>query len=177
MFRRLKICVPLSCALLLASGNSFGHAVIDEMVKPANTLQFVDVRITHGCGAAATNKVSVKIPEGIGRVSPAYKAGWKISTTMRKLAVPVTDHGITSTETVDTVVWEGGNLPDGMYDTFQIRAAMPNDEGGVYRFKTVQECVDGGTIRWIQEPAEGQSPWDLEKPAPFIELSAPVKQY
>ena len=162
---------------LCVSASALGHAVIDDMVKPAKTFQFISVRITHGCGEAATNKVVVKIPEGITRVSPAYKNGWTVSVKNRQMKNPVEQHGVTMTETADTITWEGGPLPDGLYDVFEFRALLPDNEGGIYRFPTVQECVDGGKIRWIQVPAEGQSPWELEEPAPFIQLSAPVKQY
>lgn len=162
---------------LLLPVSLFAHAVIDDMVKPAKTFQFISLRITHGCGTAATNKVIVKIPEGVTRVSPAYKPGWSVSLSKRAMKNPVEQHGVKMTETADTITWEGGPLPDGMYDVFQFRALLPDDEGGIYRFPTVQECVDGGRIRWIQVPDEGQSPWELEEPAPFIRLGAPVQQY
>ena len=155
----------------------FAHAVIDGMQKPANTFQFVSVRITHGCGESPTHKVTVKLPDGLSRVSPRYKHGWSVTVNMRKLDEPVELHGQTMSEAVDSIVWEGGTLPDGMYDTFEFRAMMPHDEGGIYRFPTVQECDNGESIHWDEVPAEGQSPWELEEPAPFITLTAPVRQY
>ena len=124
------------------------------------------------------NKVIVKIPDGITRVSPAWKPGWDITIAKRPLDTPYeNEDGSQTTETADTVTWEGGPLPDGYFDVFLLRALIPDDEGGIYRFFTVQECVNGDKIRWIQVPAEGESAWTLPEPAPYIELSAPVKQY
>lgn len=163
--------------LFLCSSFGVGHAVIDDAQKPAATFQFVSVRITHGCGEAATNRVVVSIPPGLTRVSPAYKPGWSVEVTRRELDEPIEIHGQTISDSTDTIAWEGGPLPDGMYDRFEFRAMLPNAEGAVLRFPTTQYCVDGEAIAWDEVPEDGQSPWQLDEPAPFIVLTAPVRQY
>ena len=52
------------------------------------------------------------------------------------------------------------------------RRVIPQEPGQVVYFKTIQEC-DEGFNRWIEIPEEGQSPWDLRKPAPGLTLTEP----
>jgi periplasmic copper chaperone A len=43
------------------------------------------------------------------------------------------------------------------------------EPGTVLTFPTVQECA-GGVHRWIEIPAAGQDPDELEEPAPQLEI-------
>ena len=114
----------------------------------------------------------MKIPTGVTRVSPRFQAGWTVEKRMRELNEPYENEvGQTVTETVDEVVWQGGDLPDGYYGEFQLRVLMPNKPGETLWFKTIQSC-DEGTIRWIQVPKPDQNPYELDEPAPFVKLVA-----
>lgn len=155
---------------VLATGVGQTHAVINETEAYANEFSFITIRITHGCDQAPTREVRVRIPEGVTRVSPRFEAGWTVEKRMRKLAEPYENEvGQQVTETVDEIVWQGGSLPDGYYGEFQLRVLMPDAPGTTLWFKTIQNC-DEGTIRWIEVPAPGQNPYDLDKPSPFIRL-------
>jgi uncharacterized protein YcnI len=89
---------------------------------------------------------------------------------MRKLPEPYANEvGQMVTETVDEIVWKGGELPDGYYGEFQLRVLMPDAPGTTLWFKTIQNCPDG-SIRWIEVPAAGQNPYELPEPAPFVKL-------
>ena len=91
---------------------------------------------------------------------------------MKTLSAPYKDEaGNLVTETVDEIVWSGGTLPDGYYGEFQVRALMPDEAGKMLWFKTIQNC-EKGSIRWIDVPTrEGQSPYELKEPSPFIRLT------
>lgn len=159
-------------AFCLTAGTCWGHAVINEAEAYAGEFAFVTIRITHGCDAQPTREVRVKIPAGVTRVSPRYQVGWTAEKRMRKLTEPYENEvGQTVTETVDEIVWTGGALPDGYYGEFQLRMLMPKTPGETLWFKTIQHC-DEGNIRWIEVPAPGQSPYELDEPAPFVRLVA-----
>jgi uncharacterized protein YcnI len=155
---------------LVWTGVATGHAVINESEAYAGEFSFITLRITHGCDAEPSKEIRVKIPEGVTRVSPRFKAGWLGDKRMRKLAEPYKNEiDQLVTETVDEIVWQGGELPDGYYGEFQLRVLMPNDPGAILRFKTIQNC-ENGSIRWIEVPAAGQNPCELAEPAPFVKL-------
>lgn len=162
----------LLSGLMLVSGTCQAHAVINEAEAPAGEFSFVTLRITHGCGTQPTTEVRMKIPDGVLRVSPRFEPGWVVEKRMRKLAEPYKNEtGQLVTETVDEIIWKGGALPDGYYGEFQLRVLMPKSAGKTLWFKTIQNCA-AGSIRWIEVPAGGQSPFSLEHPAPFIKLVA-----
>ena len=112
----------------------------------------------------------MKIPEGVTRVSPRYLERWTIEKTMRPAPAGLRDEaGEPVTEVIDEIVWRGGPLPDGYYGEFQVRAMMPDAPGSVLWFPTVQVCAEG-RIAWAGIPAEGQNPYELEEPSPFLKL-------
>jgi len=159
-------------ALLSISSAAWAHAVINEAEAYAGEFTFVTLRITHGCDALPTREVRLKIPDGVTRVSPRYQSDWAVEKRMRKLAEPYENEiGQLVTETLDEIIWRGGALPDGYYGEFQLRVLMPDRAGETLWFKTIQNC-DEGTIRWIEVPAPGQSPYELAEPAPFVTLVA-----
>lgn len=162
--------VSLAFATVLVSSSAWSHAVINEAEADAGGFAFITLRITHGCDAEPTTEVRVKIPEGVTRVSPRFESDWTAEKRMRKLTTPYENEvGQLVTETVDEIVWTGGSLPDGYYGEFQLRVLMPDAADETLWFKTIQNCANG-TIRWIEVPAEGQSPYELEHPAPFVKL-------
>ena len=159
-------------AVVATSAVVYAHAVVNESELPAGTLQFITVRITHGCGALPVKQVRVAIPEGVIRVSPRYTPGWEVTKKMRKLDKPFAgEGGQMIMETVSELTWTGGPLPDGYYGEFQIRAMLPNEPGRTLYFKTIQTC-EKGEIRWIEEPKAGQDPMSLKEPSPFVKLVA-----
>lgn len=164
--------LALAATALLAPHQALAHAVINEGTAEAGAFSFITLRITHGCGGSPTTQVRMKIPEGVTRVSPKFLGNWSVEKRMKTLDPPYRDEvGNLVTETVDEIVWSGGSLPDGYYGEFQVRALMPDDPGRVLWFKTIQNCEEG-TIRWIEvPPREGQSPYELKEPSPFIRLT------
>ncbi len=128
--------------------------------------------VPHGCEGSPTTQVTVQIPDGINSVTPTRHAFWEVDKGVEQLDPPVTDaHGNEITERVATVTYTATTpLPDGYRDAFELSVQLPDDEGRVLAFPTVQTCEEGESA-WIEVPADGQSEEDLELPAPSLTLT------
>lgn len=88
----------------------------------------------------AYNKVKLLIPEGVGHVTPAVKAGWKISLEK-------------SGEEVQSITWSGGNVPAGFREDFAFSAQAPS-EATELQWRAYQTYADGLTVSWDLGPDE-----------------------
>jgi periplasmic copper chaperone A len=147
------------------------HVVFNQSDVTAGALTTLELRVTHGCDGAATKEVRLKMPEGVIRVTPRALAGWQVAVTKRPLPVPLTFHGETITQTVDTIIWSGSSFPDYAYQQFEVRAMMPNGVGTTLYFPVEQICETGATS-WSQIPATPEGWGALRSPAPFVKVSA-----
>jgi uncharacterized protein YcnI len=161
-------------ALALSAPAALAHATFEQSEVTQNARERMVIRVPHGCGAEATLRVRVSIPDGINAVQPMVKAGWTLSTVTGPLAEPYHSHGTEITEGVREIIWEG-ELPSEFYDEFVFRArfteALP--AGEMVYIPVVQECASSAE-RWIENPAEGQSAGDLRYPAPGVMVVAPA---
>lgn len=148
------------------------HVVFNQTNVAPAALTTLEVRVTHGCEGSPTKEVRLKLPEGVTRVTPRALDGWQVAVTKRPLATPVTLHGETITQTVDTIIWSGGSFPDFAYQQFEVRAMMPNAAGTTLYFPVEQIC-ESGQISWSQIPATPAGWGALREPAPFVTLVAP----
>jgi uncharacterized protein YcnI len=136
----------------------------------------ITFRVPHGCAGAPTDTIELLIPEGVTSVKSKWMAGWTIETEPRAAATATAAPEASAASTgheaeaadVGVVRWTGGPLPDSMYLDFQIRAVFPETPGTIY-FPIVQHCGDAEEA-WIQIPAEGQDPDDLDLPAPSVTI-------
>lgn len=157
-----------------AAAPAAAHVTIAPGEGPADGYATLQAQVPHGCGGSPTKAVRVQIPESVPSVTPQVHPGWEVSTKEGpKDAVEL--HGETVTTGVKEVVWtaaDAGPLPDGRLDVFGMSVKLPAGKAGdpVY-FPTVQECVKGKAA-WIQIPQQGESPDDLESPAPAVALTA-----
>lgn len=165
--------IALAVATLLSVGSAKAHVVFDEAAVSAGQMSTVHLRVTHGCEGSPTRSITVTLPERLLRVTPRVVPGWRTSLTTRQLERPLELHGFTTTEAVGSITWSGGNLPDGMYETFEFRFQAPNTPGDTLRFPVSQTCRKGST-KWDGIPAPGQAAFDLPTPAPFIAVT-PVR--
>ena len=162
-----------ACTLVLVSaGAAMAHATLEPGDAVVGASYKAVFRVPHGCDGKPTNTVRVQIPEGVITAKPMPKAGWTLEKVTGPYAASYEYYGRTLTEGVKEVVWSGGNLGDDEYDEFVVRVFLTKDlpVGKMLHFPIVQECPDGAAERWIEIPAEGQDPHDLENPAPAVKL-------
>jgi uncharacterized protein YcnI len=172
-----KILITLAAAGALAlAPAAAAHVTANPGEAVAGSFAKFDLRVGHGCDGSPTTKLTVRIPDGVTSVAPQVVPGWQIATKEGKLAEPVELHGETITEGVKEVSWTGGPLPEGQMTEFGLSVRLPDKPGTVLYFPAVQTCQQG-VHRWIQVPEQGQDPFELESPAPFVTLvSAPSEQ-
>ncbi|MEL7026243.1 MAG: DUF1775 domain-containing protein [Pseudomonadota bacterium] len=163
-------------ALILGTTAAYSHATLETKESTMNTNYKAVMRISHGCEGEATLKVRVQIPEGVINVKPMPKAGWELATVEGDYAKTYEYYGERSSG-VKEIVWTG-ELQDTHYDEFIFRARITEswDEGDMLYFPTVQECANG-TQDWVEIPAVGQDPHDLDGPAPGLMLKGAVHSH
>jgi periplasmic copper chaperone A len=157
-------------ALLLAATPAAAHVTLEtEEAEPESTYKAV-LRVGHGCEGHPTTAVRIRIPEGMIAVKPMPKPGWTIEIRKGAYDRPYDYFGETLTEGVTEIAWSGGELPDEYYEEFVFRGRLTGFEPGtVLSFPIVQECTEG-VHRWIEIPAEGQDPDELDEPAPQLTI-------
>lgn len=156
------------------AGTVSAHVSIAEGEVTAGAYEILTLSVPHGCGGSPTTEVRIQIPESIPTPTPTVHAGWDAEKVMETLATAVdAGHGTTIEERVAEVVYTAQTpLPDGFRDAFELSVKIPDDAAGeTLYFPTVQTCEQGET-RWIEIPAEGQDPHDLESPAPSVAVVA-----
>ncbi len=165
----------LFLAALLAAGPAFAHVTANPDNGKAGSYFETAFRVSHGCEGSDTVSVSIKMPKGMITAKPQFKSGWSVEVKKSKLEKPVpAGHGKMADEQVDKIIWSGGALPDGQYDTFGILMKLPEKSGETLWFPVVQTCKTG-THEWTQIPGEGQQWHELKSPAPFVKIDASEK--
>ncbi len=162
---RKTIAVLVAAVALVAVPAAWGHVTVNPNQVPAGSESRFDVRVPNEEESADTTKVTVQFPEGVNFVSFQPKPGWTRTVTMKKLAKPVTSDDGTVTERVATVTWSGGKIAPGEFDEFGFSASVPDTEGTVLVFPTVQTYSDGKIVRWIGDAS-------ADEPAPRVTLTA-----
>ncbi|MEP5730718.1 MAG: DUF1775 domain-containing protein [Sulfitobacter sp.] len=167
----------ISSALLLtlfSATMATSHATLEVQSAAVGSTYKGVMRIGHGCDGQATLSVAIQIPEGMISVKPMPKPGWALDTQSGAYARSYEYYGNTLTEGVQQIIWTG-SLKDTHYDEFVFRGTLSDTltPGESLYFPTVQTCADG-TSEWINIPAKGQDPHDLEDPAPGLVLSDPA---
>jgi uncharacterized protein YcnI len=129
--------------------------------------------VGHGCEGSSTTGLRISIPDAVTAVTPTRNPQWEVEKEVVTLDPPVTDsHGNTVTERVASVTYTTDTpLPDGYRDTVELSLQLPDAEGSSLAFPVIQTCQEGESA-WIEVPAEGQDPEELELPAPAFVLTA-----
>jgi uncharacterized protein YcnI len=159
-------------AVTLTATSAFAHATAQNTTASSGGYGYLDLRVPHGCEGAATDTVTVKIPDGVVNVKPERKAGWTVASEIGAIT-PYESYGEMVTEGTVSVTWtadEGYALPDANFEDFGLSVKWPELAAGtkVY-FPTVQTCGDAEEA-WIQIPVEG-SDAELEKPSPAVTIT------
>ncbi|OSP56138.1 DUF1775 domain-containing protein [Pseudoruegeria sp. SK021] len=130
--------------LALCATSAGAHSTLEQQDAKIGTTTKLTLRVPHGCDGAATNAVTIDLPEGIYAAKPMPKAGWTLEVTTGAYATPFDNHGTEMTEGVQQIRWSGGHLEDAWYDEFIFRASVGPEltPGTILYFPTVQTCAD-----------------------------------
>ncbi len=158
--------------VLAATGIAQAHTTLEQAEAPVGASYKAVFRVPHGCDGKPTTTFRVRIPEGAITAKPMPKAGWTLEKVTGAYARSYDYYGRTLSEGVTEIVWSVGSLGDDEYDEFVVRVFLTEDlpVGQMLYFPAVQECPEGAAERWIEIPADGQDPHDLEGPAPAVRL-------
>ncbi|MBR1220110.1 DUF1775 domain-containing protein [Bradyrhizobium sp. U87765 SZCCT0131] len=172
-FRPLLGLSGAALALAVSHTAAFAHVTLATSQAQPNSYYKAVLQVPHGCGSEATQTLRVQIPDGVYGVKPMPKAGWTLATTRGEYAKPYQSHGETMKEGVKEIVWSGGSLSSDNYDEFVFVSFLSGDlkPGQAIYFPTVQQCAKG-EARWVDVPADQQSPHDLKTPAPQLRIVA-----
>ncbi|KAI9142477.1 hypothetical protein BKA69DRAFT_1066580 [Paraphysoderma sedebokerense] len=156
--------------LSLASLSS-AHISANPPSAAANSFSVIAFRVPHGCDKEPTNSITVKLPDGISSVKPQFIPGWTIEIKNRPLNPPITSHGKTVNETVDTITWSSQTpLPNDYFMDFGVSLRLPNQPAGTkLYFPTSQKCPVNST-NWDQVPKNDEEKGALPYPAPALTL-------
>ena len=173
VFKRVSVGgLILAATAVVGAGVASAHVTIQEDSVVAGEFAVVTIAVPHGCDGSSTTEVRIQIPETIPSVTPTINAGWDVEKVMEALAEPIQGEGGEITERVSEVVYTAKTpLPDGYRDAFALSLRVPDDASGLMFFPTVQLC-EVGESDWIELPADGQDPFELEKPSPFVNVAA-----
>lgn len=157
-------------ALSLASPAS-AHVTATPSSAETGAYTVVTFSVGHGCEASPTTGIEIQVPESVLSVTPTRNLFWDVEPTVEQLDEPVADaHGNEVTERVASIVYTARTpLPDGTRDTFELSFQLPDAEGEMLTFPTIQTCEEGETA-WTEVAADGQDPDELDSPAPGFEI-------
>jgi uncharacterized protein YcnI len=157
-------------ALFAAPIAANAHVTATASTTAAGGYTIVTISVPHGCEDAATEVVTIDIPEPILSVTPTVNPNWDVEKVMTPLEETQEGaHGDAVTERVGQVVYTAKDEPlaADLRDTFELSLQLPQgEEGDVLLFPTTQGCVDGTTAAWDQEDQSA------DRPAPAITLTA-----
>lgn len=183
--------LPLAALGLLAAlaAPAAAHVTLDRAELPADSSLRVALRVTHGCGGAATTGLRVTIPPELRGARPMPHAGFSLAIggapAGPAAAGDHAGHGASAAHAghaaprdhaapaAGEIAWTRGRLDDAFYDEFVLLIRTPAEPGALLRFPVVQECEGGAVARWTEAPgaargAEGAGPG----PAPVARVVA-----
>jgi uncharacterized protein YcnI len=170
----LRACIlPAATAAIALSLVSPASAHVSASVTDASAGAFtvLTLSVPHGCEESPTTRIEVQVPESVFSVTPTRNPYYDLEATIEQLADPVTDaHGNEITERTSPITYTARTpLPDGQRDTFELSFQVPDAEGEVLTFPTIQTCEQGETA-WTEVPTDGQDEEELENPAPSFTI-------
>jgi uncharacterized protein YcnI len=167
-----RVAAATGVLTLALAGTAGAHVTANPAEGPSDGYATISFQVPHGCEESPTTQVRIQIPPSVASATPAVHPLWNVETKEGKKD-PVELHGEKITRGVSEVIYTAKQpLPPDRLDLLPISVKLPaGKEGDPVYFPTIQKCAKGET-RWIQIPAEGESPDDLESPAPAVTLEA-----
>ena len=156
------------------STSASAHVSIQEDQVAAGSSTIVTLAFAHGCEGSPTTAIRIQMPESIPTVNPTLNANWDVEKVTETLDAPIEGaHGEQITERVSEIIYTARTpVEDGFRDTFELSMTFPEDAVGQTIFFPVIQTCEAGESPWIEIPAEGQDPEELESPAPGVEVVA-----
>ena len=151
------------------------HVTVTPSDTAAGAFVVLTFSVPHGCEESPTTGITIQIPEEILSVTPTRNPLYEVEKTVVELDQPVEDaHGNSITERVGEVSYTTKTpLPDGERDAFELSLQLPDAAGETLNFPVIQTCEKGQTD-WVETPAEGQDPEELERPAPSVTITEAI---
>jgi uncharacterized protein YcnI len=169
---RLSVVPAATAALALALATPAGaHVGATVSDASAGAFAVATFSVPHGCEGSPTTTIEIQVPESVLSVTPTRNPYYEVASTIEQLDDPVTDgHGNEVTERTASIVYTAdAPLPDGQRDTFELSFQVPDAEGEVLSFPTIQTCEQGETA-WTEIASDGQDEEELEHPAPSFTI-------
>ena len=169
-----RFSAALAAGLLVAASivPAAAHVTANPGEAPAGGYFRTALRVPHGCEGSPTTGITIQVPEEILSVTPTRNPLYDVEKSRVQLDEPIEDsHGNSVTERVGEVTYTADTpLPDGERDAFELSLQLPDAAGETLEFPVVQQCEKGETA-WVETPAEGQDPEELERPAPSVTIT------
>jgi periplasmic copper chaperone A len=171
--RRLVPALAAVAGVVALAAPVGAHISPTEDEYAAGSFALIELSVPHGCGESPTTGIAIQIPEPINSVTPTVNPGWDVEIVMEDLAEPIdAGDGEQITERVSEVDYTTDSpLPPHLRTSFTLSLQIPDVPGDTLSFPVIQTCEEGQTD-WIEVPAEGQDPEELEHPAPAISVVA-----
>jgi uncharacterized protein YcnI len=165
--------VTVAATLVLMASPAFAHVTIDPDSVPKGTGDVVlSFRIPNEEANANTTKIDMQLPTDhpIAVVDVEPTPGWTSQVTTTHLATPITTDDGSFSDIASEIVWTGGQIAPGQYQSFNILAQGIPDNTDSLMFPVIQTYSDGTTVSWIDPTVPGQPAPD--HPAPVLTLTA-----
>lgn len=150
------------------------HIGIPETEQTAGAFTVLTFSVPHGCEDSPTTTIEIELPESVLNVTPTRHPFYDVSVEIEELAEPVEGpHGeeITTRDAVVVYRANGTPLPSDQRDAMELSLQIPEDAGGTRLYFPVVQTCEVGQTSWIEIPEDGQDPFDLEHPAPFVNVA------
>lgn len=140
---RLSILIAAiaAAAVLCIAGVAQAHVVVRPSEVATASYQTFTVS-TPNEKDIPTIRVELHLPKDIESATPTVKPGWTISTT-------AADDG----ETMQSIIWENGSIPEGQRDDFTFSARTP-DKASKLEWKAYQTYADGTVVSWDEAQSD-----------------------
>ncbi len=171
-FARLGALPTATAAIALSLAYpASAHVSASVTDASAGAYTVLTLSVPHGCEDSPTTGIEIQVPESVFSVTPTRNPYYDLEATIEQLDEPITDaHGNEITERTSTIAYTAITpLPDGERDTFELSFQVPDAEGELLTFPTIQTCEKGETA-WTQVPTDGQDEDELESPAPAFTI-------
>jgi uncharacterized protein YcnI len=162
------IVTATALTLALAAPAAARPIIAESEVQATPGRQVIHARLVSGCGDAATDRLEVRIPEGVLGVLPQAVPGWSVEIETSPTE-PYDLFGTRLEERVTAVTWTGQPTPTDQYLDFGLAAVFT--EEGVVAFPMIQGC-GAQDVEFTVIADEGEEP-DPGSGAPQVTVVAP----